>query len=211
MQCLLTDATETKKYGMLQSPGKEREGEVCPVCWNPVGAPADATHDTPHILWSYVWPHWLHWFRRIIHDRAITLSKGQAPSSLLLHWIIPAPSSVISLKHHLCMLFLGYYLWESRSRGKHGPSFTFPAGETQPCWQIMPTTHWMGSMSLEHRQWTLIQSSLKWMCRTIRGGIWRIVWSKANTHCSTFVGDDLWHARWQSAIVILFVIYQLLL
>lgn len=36
--------------------------------------------------------------------------RGPAPSSLLLRWIIPASLSVISLEHHLCMSFLGYYL-----------------------------------------------------------------------------------------------------
>lgn len=49
--------------------------------------------------------------------RAITPSTA-APSSLLAHWIILASSSLISLEHHLSVLFLGYYLQE---RGPYFP------------------------------------------------------------------------------------------
>lgn len=98
-----------------------------------VGAPADATHDTLSHFTTV----------RVASLTALILKdypgEGHytehrlAPSSLLLHWIILASSSLISLEHHLCMLFLGYYLQESECFGEHGPSFTLPAGETQLC------------------------------------------------------------------------------
>lgn len=98
-----------------------------------VGSPADATHDTLSHFTTV----------RVASLTALILKdypgEGHytehrlAPSSLLLHWIILASSSLISLEHHLCMLFLGYYLQESECFGEHRPSFTFPAGETQLC------------------------------------------------------------------------------
>lgn len=137
----MTDAIRQRPTSQRGMKGVERFkvwGKKNGSGWGFVGAPADATHDTlSHFM-----------IVRVASLTALILKdypgEGHytehrlAPSSLLLHWIILASSSVISLEHHLCMLFLGYYLQESKYFGEHWPSFTFPAGETQPCWQKKP-------------------------------------------------------------------------
>lgn len=106
------------RHGILQSPVKKNGTRWgCPMCRDIAGAPADATHDTlSHFM--IIWVASL--TALILKDYPSSGHYAEhrlAPSSLLLHWIILASSSVISLEHHLCMLFLGYYLQESKYYG----------------------------------------------------------------------------------------------
>lgn len=102
--------------------------DVFRAFWETVGAPADAARVTlSHFTITWV-----------ASATALILKDypGQghytehrlAPFSLLPLRIIPASSSVISLGHHLCMLFRGYYLQGSECYRYRAPSFTSPAG-----------------------------------------------------------------------------------
>lgn len=106
-----------ERHEILQSPVKiwTRGGCHSTTCWDAVRASADATHDTiSHFMIIWVASLTALILKDYLGEGHYT-ERSLAPSSLLLHWIILASSSVISLEHHLCVLFLGYYLQESKN------------------------------------------------------------------------------------------------
>lgn len=99
----------------LQKKRKPSEGCHPPACWDAVSCSSRCLTWHPLTFHDHMGETSL--TALILKDypgQAHYTERRLAPSSLLLHWITLASSSVISLEHHLCMLCLGYYLQESK-------------------------------------------------------------------------------------------------
>lgn len=106
---------ESFKVQLKKKKRKPSEGCHPPACWDAVSCSSRCLTWHPLTFHDHMGETSL--TALILKDypgQAHYTERRLAPSSLLLHWITLASSSVISLEHHLCMLCLGYYLQESK-------------------------------------------------------------------------------------------------
>lgn len=111
----LSEQWKAWKASVKKKKRKPSEGCHPPACWDAVSCSSRCLTWHPLTFHDHMGETSL--TALILKDypgQAHYTERRLAPSSLLLHWITLASSSVISLEHHLCMLCLGYYLQESK-------------------------------------------------------------------------------------------------